>query len=289
MRKLFVLLLSAGWCATALSQNLLQCINPDVVRSLLLPTNSGNAVAVTADAPPGLDDIVTPQGFDWIGGVDGEARDVIAYRTALAPLAAKDAALDALEAAGWESFDALAGRPATFFLADAIEATADVAICRANDIGRLAVRNVSGTRYVSVSLETQNGSGGCMEQQRQLERRRTPFGGASEYLPSLEFPADTTGRNGAGSLGFSGGGSDRDFGSRTTIESDSTAATLAEHLGRQLSAQGWLLDSSATGRLSAISNWTRQQDSGSRLIGTLDITDLAGRSYEVEFRVRTSD
>ena len=68
MQKLTIALIGALCSLTAFSQDLLQCVNPDVINSLLFGGRP-NQVSVTQSLPETLENFEPPVGFDLVGSI----------------------------------------------------------------------------------------------------------------------------------------------------------------------------------------------------------------------------
>ena len=70
-----------------------------------------------------------------------------------------------------------------------------------------------------------------------------------------------------------------------TIEVDWPIDRLLEHFNRQLRQQGWKLDSSAQGDVSASSTWMRSPDTDVSVIGVLSALHSGEDQFDLEFRI----
>jgi hypothetical protein len=100
-------------------------------------------------------------------------------------------------------------------------------------------------------------------------------------MPTLDFPPDpVTGaparRGGSGSSGSQ---------SRVEIYHNASLGELNTALTQQLVEQGWANDASWMGTTTAGSSWSKQSDDGTRVQGTLDLTDTGETTYTVMFRL----
>src|SRR5262245_35121583 len=143
MRKITVALSGALVSLTALGQDFLECVSPDVTRSLLMTTRDAPDYLVTADVPAALADFETPAGFAWVGsrvtGFDVKAT----WKSNLDPRAAQQAFNAALAADGFTTWS---GDDTGFQLTSPPMMTS---ACRDSTMGVLIVREVDDARYLT--------------------------------------------------------------------------------------------------------------------------------------------
>lgn len=280
MRKLTIALIGALFSLTAFSQDLLQCVNPDVVNSLLFGGRPSQ-VAITRSLPDALSSYEPPAGFELIGSMNQGVGDAstTAFKTDLEIQAAFDALVASFAQDGWIPEEdgsantfSLPGRP--------LSGT----VCRDGDRRAISVRDVDGTRYAGISLYSQGQLRACGDDGRP-DPMRNIFA-LQQELPQFSFPDTAQAVNSAGGAGISG--SSGGVGTATRITSPDSAASLADHLGNQMTAQGWYRDASWTGNLSSGSTWTRQLDDGTPVWATLEVVDLTNRTYDVQIRMQSA-
>src|SRR5690606_22904778 len=83
----------------------------------------------------------------------------------------------------------------------------------------------------------------------------------AKYMPVINLPTDSSQPPGA-YLGSGGGSSSSGtFETRREFESDMSVPDLYRFFADQIVAQGWILDSEASGQISASGNWYRTPES----------------------------
>src|SRR5690606_34936623 len=148
MRKLIATLTGLCFSAAAFGEDLLQCLDPHLVQSLIAPSATLNPTRITTDVPTELEGFVVPAGFDWIGSLEGDIRKTVALKTTLDAHAAAAAAVESLKAMGWtEAATPSIGMTRVFVSSDVPSAGAQM--CRGDASGALTVREVEGSRYVN--------------------------------------------------------------------------------------------------------------------------------------------
>jgi len=278
MKKLTAFAVGSLWTVTALSQDLYECLGPDLVRSIVAPTTTNNDIPITAAIPRELADVALPPGVEWIGVIAGEMRMTAAFKTGLPVAEARTVLIDPLVAAGWTVAPSSAPRISPFVFGGSVRVPG-AELCLANRPGSLTVRDVDGTRYINLTWTGQAAQGSC----RAASLGAPPIALAgNDQMPTLRFPAGSSQPN----SGTSGGGSGRDFRTSTQFVSEDSPRELIDALGAQLVEQGWAPDSTWSGRHGAGGTWSRQNDAGARLLGSLEILSRADDNYSVEFRLR---
>jgi len=269
MRKLIVLASGCCMSVAAFGDDLLQCLDPDLVQAIFVHEGTNQrtsfATAVTTDIPLDLADIELPSEFEWIGSIQGEMRDVIAYKTSAPAAASRTAVLDAFAVAGWKSSAVAMPRLSRFVLPSELAFPANEIVCRDTETAGFAVRDAGHARYVNITYER--------DPERLLCERAPPAlcSGAPSFL---NLPAGTHSPYGRHFVTATC--------SRVGVDSSLSAAALAKHLAEQMAAQGWTLDVDWSGEYAAGSTWTRPEDSA---IVTIDVISLGGNSYQVFSRL----
>lgn len=277
MRKLIAILTGLSFSMAAFGEDLLQCLDPHLVQSLIAPSATRPATRITTDVPAELEGFVVPAGFDWIGSLEGEVRKTIALKTTLAAADAADAAVEALKAVGWTQAPRTPSPGLVFVPAGGPSAGADM--CRGEASGSVIVRDVEGARYVNFVW---SGAGALSACRPSLNARPAFMDELRAEMPTLRLPDGTVNASG----GVSGGGSNRDFRTTVRVRSDATPAEVVDQLGRQMSEQGWSIDSDWAGRHGAGATWSRE-GSGGRVLGTFEIVELGDATMEMQFRLRS--
>ncbi len=280
MKKLIALAAGCLWTVTALGQDLYACLGPDLVRSIVAPTTTNNDISITAAVPQELANVTLPREVEWIGVIDGEMRMIAAFKTALPLTEAQTVLEEPLAAAGWTVTPSptMMTRGSTFVFGESARVPG-AQLCVNDRPGNLFVRDVDGARYINLTWTGASGEGSCRVSSRVNLR---PFPNpATDQRPTLRFPAGSSQPNG----GFSASGSDSDYRVSTQFVSEDSPGEIIDVLGRQLMEQGWVPDSTWSGRRGAGGNWVRENDSGARVLASLEILSRAD-DYAVEFRLR---
>lgn len=279
MRRLALVILGGLATATAFGQNLLECVNPDVLSGLVFRGNSDADVAVSAEMPSEMAGISIPGSFQWIASINRNDRLTAAFKTDLSMDDATSAAIEDL-GDGW------AVRQQMSFGSGAFGANAmpvSRTACRANATVSVMANDFEGTTFVTYTFGDDPLGTSCDQ-----GNARSPFGTASPFeafMPEFEFPPDPVTGVPYTPRGSSGGGGGQAQERATEIELNDSIGNLTRFLSDQLPAQGWQADSNWTGRLTAGSSWTRQPSAEATFQGTLEITALSDSRYEVLFRV----
>lgn len=264
-------------CTTAFGDDLLQCVDPYLVRALLLPSATTNEVKITSDVPAEFADLQPPASFEWLGSVQGSSRKLIGYKTALPHGAATDAALALVQRAGWETIDLVPVMRSTFVYPGGAATQSQLPICRDGQSGVVQVRDRVDARYVNVVLQLQDGGAAC---NRSSAARPTLFGAMQERMPALRLPEGATRAPGAAS-GMSG--SSQRIQAHEEVTTPLGAREFASHLETQLGAQDWVRDASWQGRLGAGSTWLLNGASAESFVGTLEVIEVAPQRLAVRF------
>jgi hypothetical protein len=286
MKKLILVLSGALVSLTAVGQDLLQCVNPDVVNSLLFHGRADLHQTVTRGLPADLADVAVPGGFELIGGAVRDEMGIatVAFKTHLDSDEAFAALLASSEAKGWELEDDTQPFMARVFNLSSGPTTGT--ICLNGERRSLRVRDVAGNRYATVATQASDRPRDCNAPDPRLAMRPPMPGLATGELPSLYLPESVREPNG-NPLGGGSGMSGANFSTSVQVASPESGARIADHLAGQMVEQGWLEDGRWTGALSAGSSWTRQAEDGVSLAGTIEIVDLGDDQFHVSFRMRT--
>lgn len=287
MRKL-IFVLAGTFCGfTAYSQDLLECVNPDVLHGLVLRSSADEGAVFSSASPAQMSDITAPPQFDWIGSVErteGIGASVsAAFRTDLTPDAAIEAAMAGLTSSGWEAQPQMGGGGGAFA---SMPMTLAQTACLDEQPVSVSANEIENTTYVTYNFSTSSANTACS-----TADPRNPLAGLGgniyRDMPSLEFPPDPVTGEPVRSSGGGGGGSQNVRYSTTQVTHNESLNGLAIFLSEQLSAQGWIADTSWAGATTAGSSWTRRADPDASLQGMLQITALANSRYDVTFRIVT--
>lgn len=286
MRKLVVALGSLVFAVVAQSQQVLQCVNPDVLNSLVFDARPESKLVLTRGMPDSVAGFRAPAGFTLIGsGVRGHnLSTVVAYKTMLAGQQALDNWMAFLAAEGWKREDSLQEPLPPSGVAQ-VSLTAPV--CRDGERRNLRVQDIGGIRYATILGFETRPARACNTPLPQAEQFNpmAAMQAAQANMPQLSFP-ESARVAGESTLSHSGTGG-RTSSSNSRIQSPDTAATLAAQLTRQLLNQRWRMDAEWKGRLSAGSTWMRNADDGKLYRGTLEILSVDDGIYDVGFSVVT--
>jgi hypothetical protein len=290
MKKLTLAAVGASISLTAFGQDLLQCVNPDVLNSLIARGLPQLQLAVTAELPASLADYRAPAGFILVGtAVRGDAAlTTVAYRTSRDSEAAHAALVASFAADGWEIEDAAQNRP-TRAVFELPGGPVTGTVCRDGQRLSLRVVDVDGTRYATINRNEDAAARACNSVESQLGALRSimPDRLAEAAPLTLTFPPGTRSASGFGGLIISGSSLFADYQASTRIVSPNSSADLAERLGGQLREQGWRVDSSWNGRVSSGARFTRVAGDGLTHWVSLEIVALDAETYDVSLRQMT--
>lgn len=267
---------------------LLDCIDPDVLHTLLLPMSSGQ-FQVSTSLPRELADFQAPRDLTWLGATERMTGPVATtsavYRTGLAPAAARDVAGEGLRASGWTLQGNTRTQGSTVFLpATPVGET----YCREGQQFTLMASALDGVTYVTLSRSRPDGAAGasseCAQPTGQAARSMSTL---DDYMPSLDLPRDRNTGQPAAMSGHGGSGAPGDSRRRFTVSFslNDSADSVARHFAGQMAAQGWVADTDWAGEATAGSTWIRQLDDGSTLLGMLAVSGFEDQRFTVVFRV----
>lgn len=284
MRKLILVLIGGFGSVAAFAQDLLECVNPDVLNGLVLDGAYDDPAAFSSSSHPLMSDVSTPGQFNLIGTAErdllGSSMVSVIFRSSVAPSEAIDAAMNGLAESGWEARQQQSG------LGSGVFASASVAqpnlACLDDQPVTVSAGSIDGTTYVNYSFAmnqanscTSPATGGAMFIRSSI----------SQGMPSLEFPPDPETGEPVRSQGGSSGGSQAVQYSATQIAHGASLNSLVDHLSQQLTEQGWEADASWNGATTAGSSWSRLDESGTPVQGMLQLTALNHSRYDVLFRI----
>ncbi len=279
MRRLVILSAGMLFGATALAQNLLSGIDPDVLKGLLWQGQAGRSALVGTTVPRELSGITMPNAFSWIGSLQRDLGQLVgnttpvqvsaAYRTALPPEAAHAQALSAMTAGGWVAQAGMPGMGMDVFVTRSQPVSQT--LCRDNQPVTITANVLDGVTYVLFAATRSANNNTCDASMRARFLSSTGFEG---QLPKLDLPVNpATGAQPRFMGGGSGGsGSGRNF--HTEFASSDSAGNVANHFARQMQSQGWAMDASWNGDSTAGSSWSRRPDANTTIMGTLQVTSV---------------
>lgn len=286
MHKFIITLGAIALSVAAPAQELLQCVNPDVLNGLVYNGRAEMKLTLSRGLPANADGFRAPAGFSLIGsGVRGPggSTTVVAYRTSLESPGALERLLQSLAGEGWKR--EVVQQPAIGVLALPTQPGNGATVCRNGERRNVRVQEVSGVHYATISSSTQRHA--CdtpMPQPAGFGNPEARLAAARASLPQFTFP-------GTARMAASRPDASRIGGLNSAvvrIESPDTAASLSRHLARQLTALGWRSDAEWNGKLSTGSTWTRGNADGDPMWGTLEILSAGGGVYEIGFSLTTA-
>jgi hypothetical protein len=278
MRRIALLMTGTLFGVTVSSQSpqtLLDCVDPDVLKGLLFQSAADQSSVVTAAVPKELAGISLPAQFSWIGSVERDMGRVIAngatsttaaYKTTLAPEAARASAAAVLASRGWE---ALAGMPSMGNgVFNSTSTPAQLIVCRDKVPITINANAMDGATYLSLVIN--RGSNTC-------DGRMRPAPMASDldpFMPKLDMPVDPKTGIEARMRGSGGGTSNGSREARVEFSTTDSVGNVGNHFARQMASQGWTRDANWNGEFSAGSSWVRTGDAGATVVGSLHVTSL---------------
>ena len=287
MHKFIISLGAITLSIAAPAQELLQCVNPDVLNSLVYSGRAEQKLTLSRGMPANADGFRAPAGFSLIGsGVRGPegSSTVVAYRTSLESAAAFERLLQSLSGDEWKK--EIVQQPAGAALALPPPPATAATVCRNGERRNVRVQEVGGVHYATITSFRASPERACdapVQQPPGFGNPMTALAGRRVSLPQFTFPGTARMVSGRPVPMVNGMNS-----STVRIESPDTAASLARHLARQLVEQGWRNDAEWNGKLSTGSTWTRRNADGEPLWGTLEILSSGAGVYEVGFSLTTA-
>ncbi|MEO8315791.1 MAG: hypothetical protein ABI645_13485 [Pseudomonadota bacterium] len=286
MRRLIITISSLAFAGIAPAQQALQCVNPDVLNSLVFNARADARLTISRTIPANTTGFRAPSGFTLIGtGVRGPQfpSTVVAYKTTLARDKAFDSLLGFLSDDGWSREVSQQVQLPTVTVAGAQPSAAT--LCRNGERRNIQVQEVEGVRYATIAGSATIPARACgvpVPQQGFSGNPMAAMEAARGIMPQFSLPE--TARNiGQDGSDFGGNG----LSSSMRIQSPDPAATLARHLGRQLQEQGWRGDAEWKGTLSTGSTWLRSNGAGQPYWLTLEILSVDNGIYEIGYSMAT--
>lgn len=286
MKRLTLALLGVFFSLTALGQDLLQCLNPDLVKGVLFNGRPEAQMSITATLPEALAGYQAPSGFALVGSAvrrDG-ASTTVAYRTSLDREAAYAALLASFEAEGWVIEELPLGPVEPIFVEPAGPVSGS--ICLDGERRFLNVDDVEGRRFATIALNDQPTARACNAEDPRLRGLGSSMMSMlTEAAPTLELPEGTTAADGSGRINSGGGGSGDTYRTESQIRITVSASAFMDRLAEQVRAQGWTADARWTGALSHGGRWIRTSDDGTMFWSTLELIDVGDGIYDLSFRI----
>jgi hypothetical protein len=276
-----------------------ECVDPDVLRALLL--GPGNQTFQLNDAsPPELAAFKAPRQLTWVGASERGTRMSVTgapmrtstvsavYRTSLAPDAARTTAAGALMAGGWklQSDDRQSGM--NVFTSVNSQPVAET-YCRDDKPVNILASALDGVTYLVLSISRQTGNASlrnACDQPPQPAVR--PASTLDKYMPKLELPRDPATGQPVPTSG--GGGSSGDVKRRAnaSFTLKDSADNIARHFAGQMARQGWNADANWSGAGTAGSTWTMRQDADTVLQSMLVVSAFENDRFTVVLDVVTT-
>jgi hypothetical protein len=277
--------LSVLFAVAAPAQELFQCVNPDVVNSLVYSGRPENKLVMRPTLPERVEGVGAPAYFTLIGsGVrpQNALSLVVGYKINTPANPAYQDWLNVLEAQGWKREILPTQQPTV--AAQPPQGRLAARLCRNGERRNLLVQEVEGALYGTIfAVETVPPRAcGLPEPQQQNADFMASINAGRAVMPQFNFPA-TARMSGAPPFGDNTGSNM--VSDSTRIESPDSAARLLEMLGKQLTSQGWSGDANWNGSRSAGSTWTRKGADGKPYWGTLEILSLGKNLYEIGYTV----
>jgi hypothetical protein len=289
MRRFILLGTAMVSGAAAFGQGLLDCVDPDVLRALMLQSQAERAPIITEAVPPEIALLKMPAGFAWIGSAEritgrvdastNTSQVTASWRSNLAPDAARAATATALTASGW-AIRSTPGIGMSVF--GSMDAQVSQTACRDGRPVNMNVAAMDGVTYVLFTI--QRGSAGntiCNQPDRPSPVATT---GLEQYLPRLNMPVDPATGVSVRYLGGSGSTSAGNVTIRTEFSMKDSVGNIARHFARQMSEQGWSSDANWSGASTAGSSWLRR-DAGGIIQSTLMVTAAEEQRFVTALRV----
>jgi hypothetical protein len=293
MRRVAFIMMITLSGVTAFGQGLLDCIEPDVLRALLLQGQGERPPVITGAVPAELAALKMPGQFTWIGSAEritgrvdastNASQVSAAWRSTLAPAAARAAVASALTASGWE-VQQRPGLGMNVFTSDSMPDTQTA--CRESRPVNVASNVMDGVTYTLVTI--QRGSNTEMTCTLLSRFSAAPNSGFEPYLPQLAMPVDpatgATVRLGSGSMSTGPGAPAVTVRAEFTVKD--SAGNVARHFAKQMTEQGWSSDANWSGAATAGSSWSKRVADGSLIQGTLLLTAFDERQFMAVLRLR---
>ena len=282
MRKLSIAMTCLAFAAAVPAQEALQCANPDVLNALVFNARADSKLTVSRAMPANAAGFGAPADFHLIGsGMRAQNRStVVAWKTTLETGKAFDSLLGFLSEQGWRRE---AAQPAIATVAGPQQPNS-AGLCRNGERRNLLVQELGGVRYATISAFEAASPRACdAPLPQQTFNPMATINALQAAMPQFSLP-ETARMSGRPDPRL-GGGNGSSYSTSMRIESPDTAASLALHLARQLTEQGWRGDAEWNGALSTGSTWTRKAADGKPYWGTLEIVGAGGSVYDLGFRI----
>ena len=263
----------------ALSDDLLSCVDPDVVTALL---SSGfqRGSEITDEMPREFAATRYPDTFDFIGSLTSEYHISAAFRTDLDPGNAESVMAELFGKQGWRPMPRRRDRMRSGFQPTREASQRHLRLCHAdgNSVSITAREEDRGTFVVLFRSDAARNADCNQEPSADGSIR---WGFTNDLMPNLELPANSRSRGSGGGGIIQSSGDDADTHAR--VHTDLRPEELLEYFSGQLATQGWLVDSTWTGELSQGSTWSLNRDDLPRTVGNLQLVTHSEGDYTVKF------
>jgi hypothetical protein len=263
----------------ALSDDLLSCVDPDVVTTLLsFGYRSGSEI--TDEMPNELSIVRYPDTFNFIGSLKSEHLISAAFRTNLDPDGAESVLAGLYGEQGWRPMPRARESMRSGFRPSRETARRQMNLCHAdgNRVSIMARELERGTFVTVFSTDTARSSDCNQEPTADGSIR---WGFTDDLMPDLALPANSSSRGSGGGGIIQSSGDDADTHVRVITELQ--PEELLEHFSSQLAAQGWLADSSWVGESSQGNTWSLSREGLPRTVGNLHLVTHSIGDYTVKF------
>jgi hypothetical protein len=286
MRKFTVTLIGALVGSAAFGQDLLQCVDPDVVKGVLFNGRAEAQMSITATLPEEMAGFTAPAGFVLVGTAlrspPAPAGGTVAFRTNADSEAAYAAILETFTDDGWVIEEPQT--PTTRIFINDSEPDSGT-ICRDGVRRTLLVQDHNGRRYVTVFFSDQPNALACNAQDPRLGRARSMMTLMTDEAPALRLPEGTTNADGSNRIASGGGGSGDTYTTGDQIRIAQSASSFLSDIGSQMRDQGWTVDASWSGTLSTGARWTKTPANGFPYWATLELVDVGNGIHDLSFRL----
>lgn len=272
--------------ATALAEDLLSCVDPDVRQALVSHVHGGDTV-ISRELPEAFEAFQVPESFDYIGSSVSEFQTMVAYKTSLETGPALERAMESLAAAGWKEIRNRFRLSGGFRSKDIPSYST---LCRDDRTFSMTARRAVEATFVNMTTASRQVDPSCdalISPQTLFDRDR----GLSQHMPALSLPEGAKAARGVSLGAIMGGVSSDNRTSRTsiTVSTALSAQELMDDFARQLDEQGWRIDAQWSGRLAVGSTWSAQPDDTLSLFAALDIVGIDESIYQAYFRITKFD
>lgn len=263
----------------ALSDDLLSCVDPDVVTALLgFGYQPGSKV--TDEVPQEFSTLRFPSSYSLVGSLSSDHLVSIAYRAGLDSQDARTEIFELLRQSGWRPMRKQEGEMRTGFQPAPTASPDPLSLCHSSgDRVSVLVREDDRGSLVTVYRPVERRGRNCNEEAG--PSRRIRWGFTDDLMPYLELPADSRRHGGGGGGVIQGSGDDADADVRVTT--DLQPVELLEHFAAQLATQGWLPGSSWASEESLGSTWSLEREGLPKTVGNLQLVTHSPGDYSLKF------